>query len=226
MMSELTKQAVGAVLRFIVGLAALIFLSAWSLRYWQAWLFLTVFSASIVAITIYLARNDPRLLKSRMEAGPAAEKQGSQRLIQLFATLAFIAVFVVSVLDHRLAWSHVTLFGVCVGNALVVIGLFVVFLVFRENSFASGVIEIGSEQTTISTGPYSLVRHPMYFGSLIMLAGIPPALGSLWGFLILVPFTLLLVWRLIDEEQFLVRNLTGYPEYQHQVPHRLLPFVW
>jgi len=225
-MSDLTKRAIGAVLRFIVGLAALIFLSDWSFHYWQAWQFLMVFSSSMVAITAYLARNDPRLLKSRMEAGPAAEKQGSQRLIQLFATLAFIAVFVVSVLDHRFAWSHVPLFGVLIGNALVVIGLYIVFLVFKENSFASGVIEIGSEQTTISTGPYAIVRHPMYFGSLVMLAGIPPALGSLWGLVTLVPFSLLLVWRLIDEEQFLVQNLAGYPEYQHNVPHRLLPFIW
>jgi protein-S-isoprenylcysteine O-methyltransferase Ste14 len=225
-MSDLTKRAIGAVLRFIVGLAALIFLSDWSFHYWQGWLFLMVFSSSIVAITAYLARNDPRLLKSRMEAGPAAEKQGSQRLIQLFATLAFISVFVVSVLDHRFGWSHVPLFGVYIGNALVVIGLYVVFLVFRENGFASGVIEIGSEQTTISTGPYAIVRHPMYFGSLIMLAGIPLALGSLWGLVTLVPFSLLLIWRLIDEEQFLVRNLAGYPEYQHHVPYRLLPFIW
>lgn len=225
-MEDLNKKAFGAVLRFVAGLAALIFFSAWTFHYWQAWLFLLVFSGAISAITCYVAKYDPRLLKSRMAAGPAAEKEGSQRLIQTLTTLTFIAVFVISALDHRLHGSRVSTSTAILGDTLVMFGLYLVFLVFKENSFASAVIEVGSDQKTVSTGPYSVVRHPMYTGSLVMFAGMPLALGSLWGLSIIVPFSLLIVWRLLDEERFLAGNLGGYSEYQHRVRYRLIPLVW
>jgi len=109
---------------------------------------------------------------------------------------------------------------------LVVIGLYFVFLVFKENSFASGTIEVGAEQKVVTTGPYALVRHPMYIGALVMIIGVPLALGSLWGLLAIVPMTLVLVWRLLDEEKFLAKNLAGYAEYQSKVRCRLLPLIW
>jgi protein-S-isoprenylcysteine O-methyltransferase Ste14 len=112
------------------------------------------------------------------------------------------------------------------GDLLVVLGLYFVFLVFRENSFASGTIEVGSEQQVIATGPYALVRHPMYIGALVMLLGVPLALGSLWGLLATIPMMLVLVLRLLDEEKFLAKNLAGYSQYQDHVKYRLLPLIW
>ena len=124
------------------------------------------------------------------------------------------------------AWSSVPPYLTALGDILIVVGFYLVFLVFRENSFASGTIEIGDDQRVIASGPYALVRHPMYVGALVMLVGVPLALGSSWGLVAIVPMTIVLVARLLDEEKFLARNLAGYSEYQSKVRYHLLPLIW
>ncbi|MGA7872428.1 MAG: isoprenylcysteine carboxylmethyltransferase family protein [Candidatus Binatus sp.] len=225
-MNQLNIKAFAGLLQLLVIMAVMIFLPAWTLHYWQAWAFLALFSVSVLAITLYLMKNDPKLLERRTKAGPGAEQDKAQNIIQAVAASAFIAMFVVSALDHRFAWSTVPPYVTAFGDILIVLGLYFVFLVFKENSFASGTIEVGAEQRVITTGPYALVRHPMYIGALVMLLGVPLALGSLWGLLAIVPMVLVIVWRLLDEEKFLAKNLAGYSEYQRKVRHRLLPLIW
>jgi protein-S-isoprenylcysteine O-methyltransferase Ste14 len=115
---------------------------------------------------------------------------------------------------------------VIAGDGLVALGFLIIFFVLRENSFASGVIEVDAGQRVVATGPYALVRHPMYSGALVMLLGVPLALGSRWGLLLVIPITLVIAWRLLDEEAFLAKRLQGYPEYQARVRYRLVPWVW
>ena len=213
-------------LQLLIMLGLTIFLPAWTFDYWQAWILVAVFFACTLAVTLYLMKNDPKLLERRVKAGVGAEQERSQNIIQAFAALAFIAIFVVSVLDHRFAWSTVPAYLTALGDVLVALGFYLVFLVFKENTFASGTIEVGAEQKVIMTGPYALVRHPMYVGALVMLVGVPLALGSLWGLLTIVPMVIVLVARLLDEEKFLAKNLVGYSEYQSRVRSRLLPLIW
>jgi protein-S-isoprenylcysteine O-methyltransferase Ste14 len=165
-------------------------------------------------------------LERRLHAGPRAETQQSQQIGQRFGAIAFVATFVLPALDHRFAWSAVPVPVLLSGEALVLVGLLMVFLVFRENTFTSATIEIAAEQRVVSSGPYSLVRHPMYVGALLMMIGIPLALGSWWGEAAIVPMTLVIVRRVRDEEELLARDLTGYREYREQVRYRLLPLVW
>jgi protein-S-isoprenylcysteine O-methyltransferase Ste14 len=139
------------------------------MRYWQAWIFWFEFAALVVAVTIYLLVKDPALVERRLKGGPTAEKQKSQRIIQLLAMVFFSALFVLPAVDHRLGWSHLSWWLVLLGNVLVVTGWFVIFLVFRENSFASSIIEVDKEQRVVSTGPYRQVRHPLYAGALIFM---------------------------------------------------------
>jgi protein-S-isoprenylcysteine O-methyltransferase Ste14 len=225
-MDELNKKALGGLLRFLIILAVLLFLPAWTFRYWQAWIFLFVFSACALAISLYVMKNDPKLLERRMRAGPGAEEERSQQIIQSVATAAFIALLLFPPLDHRFGWSTVPWPMVMAGDALVAVGFLIIFFVFRENGFASGVIEVSDGQKVVATGPYALVRHPMYAGALVMLIGLPFALGSRWGALLVVPIALVIVWRLLDEERFLAQNLSGYADYRNKVRHRLLPFFW
>jgi protein-S-isoprenylcysteine O-methyltransferase Ste14 len=225
-MNDLNKKAFGGLLLLVISLGGLLFLPAWTLHYWQAWLFLAVFSVSVLAITLYLMNRDPELLRRRVNAGPGAEKEISQKLIQLFATLAFLAVIVFPAIDHRFAWSTVPLYAILVGDGLVALGLLIVFLVFKENTYTSGVIEVDQGQRVVSTGPYALVRHPMYVGAVVMLLGFPLALGSWWGLLAVIPITMVIVLRLLDEEKFLAKNLPGYLEYRNRVRYRLIPFIW
>lgn len=208
----------------IVGLC--IFVPAWSLAFWHGWVYLSIFAVSTALITLYLWNNDPKLLERRAKAGALAEKENSQKIIGIVLGLAFISIIIVPALDHRFGWSDVPILAVIAGDVVVALGFFLIFLAFRANTFAGITIEIAAGHQPIATGPYALVRHPMYSGGIIMLFGTPMALGSWWGLLALIPVTLAIMWRLIDEEKFLSRNLKGYTEYCQKTRFRLIPFVW
>jgi len=213
-----------AILAIVMGL--LVFVPAGTTDYWEAWLYLAIFFGAGALLTLYLMRKDPALLERRMSGGPTAEKRGAQRVIMTATSLCFIALLVVPAFDRRIGWSAIPTYGVLAGDALVVIGFYFIFLVYKENTFTAATIQVVAEQTVVSTGPYAIVRHPMYASGLLYLLGTPIALGSYRGlipFVCLVPF---LIWRLFDEEQLLRETLPGYREYQQKVRHRLLPGIW
>jgi protein-S-isoprenylcysteine O-methyltransferase Ste14 len=225
-MSKLVVKTTLGFAGLVLLLAIALFTPAWTLRFWQGWMYLFLFASSSAAITIYLWQRDRALLSRRVSAGPVAEKSRTQQIIQLFASLAFLAILVVPSLDHRLSWSQVPLWLVLAGDLLVVLGFYIVFRVFCFNTFTTATVEVTEQQTVISTGPYAFVRHPMYSGALIMLLGTPLALASWWG---LVPFALMvlvIVVRLLDEEKLLLVDLPGYTEYAARVKFRLVPRVW
>jgi protein-S-isoprenylcysteine O-methyltransferase Ste14 len=224
--SNLARRAVSGFAQLMVVMALALFGPAWTLNYLQAWVYFLVFFGSAAIITVYLSGNDRGLLERRIAAGPTAEKQPLQQLIQVVAALTFIGFLVIPSLDHRSGWSHVPLAMEAAGDGLVALGFFIVYLVFKENSFSAATIEVNTGQRVISTGPYAIVRHPMYAGALVMLFGTPLALGSWWGLVAMVPMTLVLILRLLDEERFLAENLPGYKEYCQSVPYRLVRYVW
>jgi protein-S-isoprenylcysteine O-methyltransferase Ste14 len=225
-MKDLNKKAFGGLLRLFLSLAVLLFLPAWTLDYWQAWIFLAVYSLSGLAVTIHLMKNDPKLLERRINAGPGSEKQRNQKILHFLVSKALIVEVVIPAIDHRYAWSAVPPYVAAAGDVLVALGFLIVFFAFKENTFASAIIEAGTGQKTISTGPYALMRHPMYTGWLVTFLGVPLALGSWWGLFTIIPITLVIAWRLLDEETFLAKNLPGYSEYRNRVRYRLVPFIW
>lgn len=207
-------------------MAALLFVAAGTTNYWQAWIYLAVFFGASLLTTIDLMKRDPALLERRLSGGPFAEKRISQRIIMVIASLSFLLLLMIPAIDHRLGWSQVSTQVVMLGNLLVAIGFYLVFRVYRENTFTSATIEIAENQKVITTGPYAIVRHPMYASSLLYVIGTPMALGSFWGLVAVVGFVPALIWRLKDEEQMLASELPGYREYQRNVRYRLLPGVW
>ncbi len=225
-MNTLARKSILGFTQLIVALGLLLFAPAWTFDFWQAWVFLLVFTASAALITAYLWKNDPPLLERRVNAGPGAEKEKSQKLIQCFASLAFAGVLMLPSLDHRFSWSDVPLATVIAGDVLVAFGFLIIFRVFRANTFTAATIEVADDQRVVSRGPYAIVRHPMYSGAFVMLFGTPLALGSWWGLLMLIPMTFVILWRLLDEERFLSKKLQGYAEYCQRVRYRLLPFIW
>jgi protein-S-isoprenylcysteine O-methyltransferase Ste14 len=225
-MSSVHLKAFGGLAILFLVMASLLFVAAGTFDYRQAWTFLAVYFAASLAITLYLMKEDPALLTRRMSGGPFAEKEPAQRIIVSVVSLGFIGLVAVPGFDHRFGWSQMPAYVAIAGDVLVALGWLGIFFVFRENSFSSATIELAADQRVISTGPYALVRHPMYATSLVMLLGIPIALGSWWGVLILAAIIPALVWRLLDEERFLARNLPGYAAYQGRVRYRLLPLIW
>lgn len=221
-MLKLFASLVALVLVF----AAMIFAAAGTLDFWQAWLFLACYFAASVVVSVWLARNDPALLERRMKGGPFAEGEQNQRIIMSLTSLGFVALLVVPGLDHRFGWSHMSDAIVVFGDLLLLAGWMGILAVFRANTYAAATIQVASGQTVISTGPYAIVRHPMYATSFLMLLGIPLGLGSWWAVLVLLALSPVLAWRLIDEERVLLRDLDGYDEYRRKVRYRLIPYVW
>ena len=225
-MTSLNIKAFEGLLFLLFAMAVALFVPAWTFDYWQAWIFLAVFGISSLAVTLYLMEKDPKLLERRIQGGPTAEKEWNQKIIQTTTAIMFIAMLVVPALDHRLHWSTVSLSVAIAGDVLVALGFLIIFFVYKVNTFASATIQLAPEQTVISTGPYALVRHPMYMGALVLFVGMPLALGSWWGLFVYILFMPALIWRIFEEEKFLANHLAGYADYLKKVKYRLVPFVW
>ena len=161
-----------------------------------------------------------------MQAGPGAETRTAQKIIITFAFLSMGAMIVVSALDHRFGWSSVPAAVSVVGVVLVGTGLLIAMITTIQNGYAAANIGVEPDQTVVSEGVYSLVRHPMYFGNVVMMLGVPLALGSYWTLLFVIPGLLVLAARIRDEEQLLAKELPGYREYAAKVHYRLVPGVW
>jgi protein-S-isoprenylcysteine O-methyltransferase Ste14 len=196
------------------------------LSFWQAWVYLAVFAICTMLITLYLVKYDQELLAGRVQAGPIAETQRIQQILQSLASLFFIGLFIIPGLDFRFGWSKVPPIISWIADGLVALGFSIVFLVFRENRYTRATIEVSAEQKVISTGPYQVVRHPMYAGALLLIIFTPIALGSWVAMPFAVPLFLVIIARLLDEERFLTANLSGYKEYCQKVRYRLIPFIW
>ena len=207
-------------------LALALFIPAGSLSFWQAWVYLAVFAVCTILITVYLIRYDRELLARRVRGGPTAETRKSQQIIQSLASVFFIALFIVPGLDFRFHWSDVPPAVSLISDGFVALGFYIVFLVFRENSYTSATIEVSDAQKVISSGPYRVVRHPMYAGAFLLLLFTPLALGSWVAIPIPIPLILVIIVRLLAEEEFLSSNLSGYEAYRQKVRYRLLPFIW
>lgn len=210
----------------IFAMAIMIFAAAGTAHYWQAWLFLICYCAASLAISLWLIRFDPALLQRRMRGGPFAEREPNQKIIMTIASLGFVGLLVVPGLDHRFAWSRMPDAVAVLGDILLFAGWYGILIVFRANSYAASTIQVSSDQKVISTGPYAIIRHPMYAAALLMLLGIPIALASWWGILVLAAILPALAWRLVDEERVLVRDLGGYADYRRNVKYRLIPHIW
>ena len=205
---------------------SLIFISAGTIHFWQGWLFCLTFTASALAIGIYLIKYDRALLERRMRFGPLQEPRLIERVLITCVFVAFIALMIIAGLDHRFEWSHLPTTLVAIANLTMAAGFGLTLVVLRANSYAASTITVEAGQRVISTGPYSYVRHPMYSGAFLLTISMPIALGSWWGLIPVAVAMPALIARIFDEESALRSELPGYSEYCRAVPYRLLPHLW
>ncbi len=210
----------------LVAIGLLVFVPAGTVNYWQAWTFLAVFACAAWIPSIYLQATNPVALQGRMRSGPIAEGRTVQKIVMIGLYGSLAAICVIGGLDHRLGWSSVPPVVSLIGDVTVAVGLGVVVLVAIQNRYASTTVQVASGQQVVSTGLYGLVRHPMYTGNVLMLVGLPLALGSYWALALVVPGVAVLAARIHDEEKLLREELEGYREYAEQVRSRLIPHVW
>ncbi len=207
---------------FIV-VALFLFLPAGSLSYWQAWVYLGVLFIPMIFVVNYFITRDPGLLKRRMRA---REKYEPQKRIQAITGILFFVGFLIPGLDYRFGWSSVPVPLILAADTVVALGYLLVFLVFRENSYTSRIIEVEEGQRVVHTGPYAVIRHPMYLGVTLMFLATPLALGSWMAVPVFVLLPVFLVFRIRNEEEVLLRELPGYADYCRNVKYRLIPGFW
>jgi protein-S-isoprenylcysteine O-methyltransferase Ste14 len=224
---KLALQALASSVFGVLFFGIALFLPAGTFAYyWQAWVFIAVFTVCATVSSTYLVARNPAALQRRMKAGPMAETRPVQRIIISAIVLLVAAVLVVGALDWRFGWSTVPVWAVVIGDVLVAAGLLMAQLVVVQNSYAGASITVEADQPLVSTGLYGVVRHPMYSGTFVMMIGTPLALGSLWALLVVALAVPVLVARILDEEKALTNELAGYGEYTQQVRYRMVPGVW
>ncbi|HVZ37388.1 MAG TPA: isoprenylcysteine carboxylmethyltransferase family protein [Polyangiaceae bacterium] len=223
---SLETRSVHFTLRTLAALAIVLFVSAGALGYWQAWLWLALQAVTVFAANAYLLRHDRQLLERRFAFDEEGEQQPEQRRLAALLRLFTLGLLVVAGLDRRWGWSHVPLWVVTVASVVFVVGAALVFEVMRVNRYASSVIELATKQTVVSSGPYSLVRHPMYSGFLLGTLATPLMLGSYVAELFFPPLCGVFVLRMLAEERFLSGSLPGYDDFLRETPKRLVPGLW
>lgn len=222
--TALRKQALASYARFQIALALMLFLPAFTLDFWQAWLYWTAFGAALLFITLYFVKHDPMLAERRLHVGARAERLPSQKIIQSIAGAAIVAMYVVAGFERRFAAPSIAVPIVLAADLFVLAGLWIMFRVFRENSYAASTVTVEDGQNVIATGPYA--RHPMYSGSVLTFLATPFALGSRWALIPAFAVSIMMVLRLLDEERYLSRELPGYDAYCRRVRWRLIPRFW
>jgi len=205
----------------IIGL--MLFLPAGTFNYWHAWAFMGVMFVPLLTVVFYFFKKDPELLERRMRN---KEKEAKEIIIIKIAKIFFFIGFVFPGIDYRYGWSHVPVWLVVLSDAIIFLAYMLIFLVFTENSYTSRIVEVDKKQKVITTGPYSIVRHPMYAGIIPMYLLIPLALGSYYAVAFYIPVIVLIFYRIFDEERVLCRELYGYKQYMKKVRYRLIPRVW
>jgi len=221
-----SKLIKAAIIRF--GLAIPVFglfffWPAGSLKYWPAWLYCSIIFIPMIFTLIYFLRHDPTLLENRMKF---KEKEVTQKKIISLSAIIYLIGFLLPGFDYRYNWSNIPDYIVIIANLFVLLGYLFVFIVFKENSYASRIIEVKKNQKVISTGPYKIIRHPMYLGVLVMFLATPIALGSYYALIPFLSIPIVLVLRIINEEKVLIKKLKGYKEYKKKTKYRLFPGIW
>ncbi|WP_054693352.1 methyltransferase family protein [Syntrophomonas palmitatica] len=206
----------------MIGLGLVLFLPAGSLRFWQGWIWWSIFAVLTLFVAAYFLKKDPGLLSRRMNI---KEKEPQPVIIKFISLLAMLT-YLIPGFDFRFHWSAVPVWLVIAANILVFLGYVLIIAVFKENSYASTIIQVEHEQPVITTGPYAIVRHPMYLGLLIMELSTPLALGSYWALIFACLFIPVNIFRIIKEERLLAQDLPGYKDYLRKTPYRLIPLIW
>ena len=220
------KLFLQAIIKFLSGfllVGLLVFLPAGTFSFFQGWLFMGILFVPMFIAGIVMMTKNPKLLESRLNA---KEKQADQSLVVKLSGLMFLAGFIVAGLDFRFGWFPLPK-GVSIGAAVLFLLAYVLYAeVLRENTYLSRTIEVQENQKVIDTGLYGIVRHPMYFATVLLFLVMPLVLGSLISFVIFLAYPFIIAKRIKGEEQFLERELAGYKEYKEKVKYRLLPFIW
>jgi protein-S-isoprenylcysteine O-methyltransferase Ste14 len=220
---QLISMALARLIPGIIIISAILFIPAGSIKFWNAWLFMGVLFTPMLFVITYLIIRDPELLYKRMNTN---EKEKTQKNVVLLTSIVFLSAFIIAGLDYRFKWSSVPFLLAILSSLLVLIGYILFFMVMRQNTYASRVVEIQEKQKVIDSGLYGIIRHPMYFAAILMFMFMPLVLGSFYALFPLLIFPFQMSTRMKNEEEILEKGLDGYIEYKEKVRYKIIPFLW
>ena len=220
------KLLLQASAKFFSGLLltfVLLFVPAWTFKFWQAWLFAGILFIPMLGAGLILLKKNPELLKKRLSA---KEEQNEQKLVVLFSGIMFLAVFIIAGLNFRFGWIILPAWVSYAAAAVFLLGYVLYAEVLKENTYLSRTVEVQENQKVIDSGLYGIVRHPMYMSTLILFLSMPLVLGSVISFAVSLIYIPIIAKRIRNEEKILEQGLDGYSEYKQKVKYKVIPFVW
>ncbi|MBL1225017.1 isoprenylcysteine carboxylmethyltransferase family protein [Enterococcus sp. BWR-S5] len=223
MNSKLLFQALSKFCLGLVVIGLLLFLPAGTFQFWNGWLLIGILFVPMFFLGIILLFKAPGLLAKRLNT---KENENEQKQVVLLSFVMFMAGFIVSGLDFRFGWSHLSSYVVIFSAILLLASYGMYAEVMRENAYLSRTVEVQENQQVVDTGLYGIIRHPMYTATVILFLSMPLVLGSIPAFIIFLIYPFVLVKRIRNEEQILEQELSGYKEYTKKVRYRLIPFIW
>ena len=215
-----------AIVKFLLGfvlVCLLLFIPAGTINYFNGWLFISLLFIPMFIAGIVMMIKSPVLLKSRLNA---KETEGEQKLVVKLSGLMFIIGFIIAGLNYRYSWIVLPNIVIIISSIIFVLSYLLYAEVLRENVYLSRTIKVQKEQKVIDTGLYGIVRHPMYFSTVLLFLSMPLILGSVISFIIFLVYPFIIAKRIKNEEEVLEKNLKGYKEYKNKVKYKLIPFIW
>lgn len=222
-MKELKKTLIIRFFLLYITMSLIFIFTSWTFKYLEGWIYILTLAIPMGLFGVHSFRNNPEFLERRMRT---KEKRKEQKWVLKLSAIPLPLIYILPGFDKRFGWSEVPIIIRVVGFIMVLIGYLMILLVFKENSYASRIVEVEKRQIVISTGLYARVRHPMYLSMIILYLVTPLALGSYWAVIPAVLFLLVLIPRILGEEKELIQNLEGYREYTLKVKFRLIPGIW
>lgn len=215
-----------AIIKFVLGIlitGILLFVPANTIYYWNAWLFMGLLFIPMFIAGIILMVKNPELLKKRLNA---KETENEQKKVIAFSGIMFVLGFIIAGLNYRYSWIVIPKVVVIISSVLFILAYILYAEILRENTYLSRTIEVQQNQKVIDTGLYGIVRHPMYFATILLFLSMPLILGSIFSFVIFLMYPFIIAKRIRNEEKVLEKNLVGYSEYKNKVKYKIIPFVW
>ncbi len=215
-----------ALMKFLFGLVIvflLLFIPAGSMDYFNGWLFIALLFIPMFIAGIIMFIKSPELLKRRLNA---KEEENEQKIVILISGIVFLLAFILAGLNFRFEWFQLPQIVVITASIIFLLSYIMYAEVLRENMYLSRTVEVSENQEVIDTGLYGIVRHPMYTSTIFLFLSMPLILDSIFSFIVMLIYPIVMILRIKNEEKVLERELEGYKGYKEKVKYRIIPFIW
>ncbi len=215
-----------ALSKFLIGLiiiCILLFIPAGTINYPNGWLFIALLFIPMFFAGIIMLFKSPDLLRRRLNA---KEEEDEQKTVILLSGIIFLLAFILAGLNFRFRWFKLPTLVIIIASAIFLLAYIMYAEVLRENEYLSRTVEVSENQKVVDSGLYGIVRHPMYTSTIFLFLSMPLVLDSIFSFVVMLVYPIIIIFRIRNEEKVLENELIGYKEYKEKVKYKLVPYLW